>query len=156
PPISPAKAPPGTAVAPATAPTIPPSAATAPPIVLKPFAEGRTPEPNYRPAPLASGAVTPPLARRPAAHAAAGPGGVAGAGTRRRMVAREVGRPSKPTAAPAAAARGPSAEQVKALYADTPFEEVPLDNMRRTIAARLTQAAQTIPHFYLTMDLSLD
>ena len=50
----------------------------------------------------------------------------------------------------ARAARGAdaSAEQVKALYRDVPYEEVPLDGMRATIAARLTQAA-TIPHFYL-------
>jgi len=51
-----------------------------------------------------------------------------------------------------AAARGASAEQVKSLYRDVPYEEVPLDGMRATIAARLTQAA-TIPHFYLAMDV---
>jgi pyruvate dehydrogenase E2 component (dihydrolipoamide acetyltransferase) len=54
-----------------------------------------------------------------------------------------------------AAPIGASAEQVKALYRDTPFEEVPLDGMRRTIAARLMQAKQTIPHFYLTADLDI-
>ena len=36
------------------------------------------------------------------------------------------------------------------------YEEVPLDGMRRTIAARLTQAIQTIPHFYLTADVEID
>jgi pyruvate dehydrogenase E2 component (dihydrolipoamide acetyltransferase) len=44
---------------------------------------------------------------------------------------------------------------VKALYRDVPFEEVSLDGMRRTIAARLTQAKQTIPHFYLTADTEI-
>jgi pyruvate dehydrogenase E2 component (dihydrolipoamide acetyltransferase) len=44
---------------------------------------------------------------------------------------------------------------VKALYRDTPFEEVPLDGMRKTIAARLMQAKQTIPHFYLTADVNI-
>src|SRR5207245_3988907 len=57
--------------------------------------------------------------------------------------------------AAAAAGAGPIAEQVKALYRDTPFEEVPLDGMRRTIAARLVQAKQTIPHFYLTADVEI-
>jgi len=42
-----------------------------------------------------------------------------------------------------------------ALYRDTPFEEVPLDGMRRTIATRLVQAKQIIPHFYLTADLDI-
>jgi pyruvate dehydrogenase E2 component (dihydrolipoamide acetyltransferase) len=49
-----------------------------------------------------------------------------------------------------------SADQVKAVYADTPYEEMPLDNMRRTIARRLTDAKQTVPHFYLTLDVALD
>ncbi len=52
-------------------------------------------------------------------------------------------------------AAGPSAEQIKALYRDVPFEEVPLDGMRKTIATRLVQAKQTIPHFYLTADVEI-
>jgi pyruvate dehydrogenase E2 component (dihydrolipoamide acetyltransferase) len=62
-------------------------------------------------------------------------------------------KPAAPVGA--LAARAPSPDQIMALYRDTPFEEVPLDNMRRTIAARLTQAA-AIPHFYLSMDLTVD
>src|SRR5262249_17752188 len=59
-------------------------------------------------------------------------------------------------AAPApTAATGVSADQVKALYRDVPREEVPLDGMRKTIAARLVQATQTIPHFYLTADVEI-
>ena len=42
-----------------------------------------------------------------------------------------------------------------ALYRDVPFEEVPLDGMRKTIATRLVQAKQTIPHFYLTADVEI-
>jgi pyruvate dehydrogenase E2 component (dihydrolipoamide acetyltransferase) len=45
---------------------------------------------------------------------------------------------------------------VKKLYADREFEEVKLDGMRRTIATRLVQAKQTIPHFYLRRDIRLD
>ena len=49
-----------------------------------------------------------------------------------------------------------SSAQVKALYAGVPFEEAPLDGMRRTIARRLTEAKQSIPHFYLRADVSMD
>jgi pyruvate dehydrogenase E2 component (dihydrolipoamide acetyltransferase) len=42
------------------------------------------------------------------------------------------------------------------MYADREFEEIKLDGMRRTIAARLTEAKQTIPHFYLRRDIKLD
>jgi pyruvate dehydrogenase E2 component (dihydrolipoamide acetyltransferase) len=75
---------------------------------------------------------------------------VTGSGPHGRIVASDVER-----AAPAAPAlaTGASAAQVKALYTDTPYEEVPLDSMRRTIAKRLIEAKQTIPHFYLTADM---
>jgi pyruvate dehydrogenase E2 component (dihydrolipoamide acetyltransferase) len=66
-------------------------------------------------------------------------------------------------AAPAAAAKpaaaapaGPDAEAVKKIYADRAFEEVKLDGMRKTIAARLSEAKSTIPHFYLRRDIELD
>ncbi|MGB8892907.1 MAG: 2-oxo acid dehydrogenase subunit E2, partial [Pseudolabrys sp.] len=58
-----------------------------------------------------------------------------------------------PGAAPAAMASDASAAQVKALYEGVAYQEVPLDSMRRTIATRLVEAKQTIPHFYLTADL---
>jgi pyruvate dehydrogenase E2 component (dihydrolipoamide acetyltransferase) len=48
---------------------------------------------------------------------------------------------------------GVSAAQVKALYEGIAYEEVPLDSMRRTIATRLVDAKQSIPHFYLTADI---
>ena len=51
---------------------------------------------------------------------------------------------------------GPATETVLKMYADRAYEEVPLDGMRRTIAARLTEAKQTIPHFYLRRDVRLD
>jgi pyruvate dehydrogenase E2 component (dihydrolipoamide acetyltransferase) len=42
------------------------------------------------------------------------------------------------------------------MYADRAFTEVTLDGMRKTLAARLTEAKQTIPHFYLRRDIELD
>jgi pyruvate dehydrogenase E2 component (dihydrolipoamide acetyltransferase) len=82
---------------------------------------------------------------------------VTGSGPHGRIVARDVEQArSKAPATPAAIASGPSAAEVKAIYADAPYEEVPLDNMRRTIAARLQLAKQTIPHFYLTADVEIE
>ena len=51
---------------------------------------------------------------------------------------------------------GMGADQVRKMYEGREVEEVPLDGMRRTIAARLTEAKQTIPHFYLRRDIRLD
>ena len=143
------------AAAPAKAP--PPRAAVAlvaamqaAPTPLDPFREVRTPERNFGPAKLPGGAFTTPLARRLASERGIDLSRVTGSGPHGRIVASDVER-----AAPAAPAlaTGASAAQVKALYTDTPYEEVPLDSMRRTIAKRLIEAKQTIPHFYLTADM---
>src|SRR5512143_3200939 len=123
-----------------------------PAIPMDPFREVRTPERNYGPAKLASGAVVTPLARRLAGERGIDLSRVTGSGPHGRIVARDVER-TAPGAAPAVMASGASAAQVKALYEGIAYEEVPLDSMRRTIAARLVEAKQTIPHFYLTADL---
>src|SRR6476660_5853500 len=131
-----------------------PAAASAP-IKLDPFFEVRTPERNYGPARLAGGARVTPLARRLAAQGGIDLAGISPSGPNGRIRARDVetALASGKRAAPAVA--GPSADQIKALYRDVPFEEVPLDGMRRTIATRLVQATQTIPHFYLTADVEI-
>jgi pyruvate dehydrogenase E2 component (dihydrolipoamide acetyltransferase) len=118
---------------------------------MDPFREVRTPERNYGPAKLASGAVVTPLARRLAGERGIDLSRVAGSGPHGRIVARDVERAAS-GAAPAAMASGASAAQVKALYEGIAYQEVPLDSMRRTIATRLVEAKQTIPHFYLTAD----
>jgi pyruvate dehydrogenase E2 component (dihydrolipoamide acetyltransferase) len=61
-----------------------------------------------------------------------------------------------PTSAPAPMPTGPAAETVLKMYQGREFTEMPLDGMRRTIAARLTEAKQTIPHFYLRREVRLD
>ena len=48
-----------------------------------------------------------------------------------------------------------SDQQIRALYEEGSYEVVPHDGMRRTIAQRLTQSTQTIPHFYLTIDCNI-
>jgi len=116
----------------------------------------RTPARNYGPAKLAGGAVVTPLARRLAGEAGIDLGRLTGSGPHGRIVARDIESARAHGAARSTApAAGPTADQVMALYRDSPFEEVPLDGMRRTIATRLVQAKQTIPHFYLTADLDI-
>ncbi|HEX3338013.1 MAG TPA: dihydrolipoamide acetyltransferase family protein [Pseudolabrys sp.] len=123
---------------------------------MDPFREVRTPERNYGPAKLASGTVVTPLARRLAGERGIDLSRISGSGPHGRIVARDVEQVAPGAtvgAAPAAMASGASAAQVKALYEGIAYEEMPLDSMRRTIATRLVEAKQTIPHFYLTADL---
>jgi pyruvate dehydrogenase E2 component (dihydrolipoamide acetyltransferase) len=83
---------------------------------------------------------------------------MAGSGPHGRIVASDVqgaialGGLAAPAATPFT---GLIADQIKSLYHDRPFEEVALDGMRATIAKRLVQAKQTIPHFYLTADVEI-
>ncbi len=123
---------------------------------LDPWHEVKTPERNFGPAKLASGAMSTPLARRLAGEGGIDPSSVSGSGPHGRVIARDVEAALGGGARMSAAPSGSSAAQVKALYADVPYDEVPLDNMRRTIAKRLIEAKQTIPHFYLTADLDVD
>lgn len=109
-----------------------------------------------------------PLARRIAADKGLDLGSLKGSGPRGRIVKADVEAasaapktPARADEAPAAthatpATPQPSTSQIAALYKGRDYEEVPLDGMRKTIAARLTQAKQSIPHFYLRRDIQLD
>ena len=112
-----------------------------------------------------------PLARRIAADKGLDLSQISGSGPRGRIVKADVEAASaQPTAAaevspsgaaekaaaPAQVATGPGTDAVLKMYADRAFIEVPLDGMRKTIAARLTEAKQTIPHFYLRRVIHLD
>ncbi len=130
------------------------------PIKLDPFFEVRTPSHNYGAARLPNGTTMTPLARRLAAEGGIDVGSISPSGAHGRIFARDVetalakgGR--APFAAPALYT-GASADQVKALYQGVTFTEVPLDGMRATIARRLVEAKQTIPHFYLVADAEID
>jgi len=125
------------------------------PIKLDPFFEVRTPEHNFGPARLPGGATVTPLARRLAGEAGIELSRIRGSGPHGRIVARDVEDAPRPSRGAGSPAAGPGADEIKALYAPDSFEEVPLDGMRRTIAARLTQAA-TVPHFYLMADVAID
>ena len=90
-----------------------------------------------------------PLARRLARQAGLALDGVKGSGPRGRIVAADVRGASD--AKPAAAAAPPPAPSAAAS-----IESIPLDGMRRTIAARLTESKQTVPHFYLSVTCTID
>ena len=115
-----------------------------------------------------------PLARRIAADKGLDLSQIKGSGPKGRIVKADVetaaAQPAEaqpaaatpaeaaPAAAPAAAKapEGMSSSAVEKMYEGRDYEAVPLDGMRKTIAARLTEAKQTIPHFYLRRDIQLD
>ena len=108
-----------------------------------------------------------PLARRIAARKGLDLTRITGSGPHGRIVKADVGT-AQPSAAPSEATEPPaepvmaaahtdrSADAVAALYEGREYEVVTLDGMRRTIAARLTEAKQTVPHFYLRREIRLD
>ena len=114
-----------------------------------------------------------PLARRLASQNGLDLKAIAGSGPHGRIVQRDIEAALKsgtrkaapaaaaapaeaPKAAAAAAPAGPSKEQVLKLFAEGSYELVPHDGMRKTIAKRLTESKQTIPHFYVSLDCELD
>ncbi|UWR21031.1 pyruvate dehydrogenase complex dihydrolipoamide acetyltransferase [Sulfitobacter sp. S190] len=108
-----------------------------------------------------------PLARRIAADKGLDLADIKGSGPRGRIVKADVEGLSKSDApkadkasaqqpAAAAAPSGPSGDAIAKMYEGRDYEEIKLDGMRKTIAARLTEAKQTVPHFYLRRDIQLD
>ena len=142
--------------APAAAPSIPATEpATTEPATTSP------PAAPAAPAPEGKRIFASPLARRLAAQKGIDLAGLKGSGPRGRIVKADVeaaaAAPKTHTAAPAPAApQGPGPDQIAALYQGREYKEIPLDGMRRIIAERLTEAKQTIPHFYLRRDIRID
>ncbi len=124
---------------------------------LDPFFEVRTPLRNFGPAKTSGGTFVTPLARRLAGENGIDLSRISGSGPRGRIVAADIeSAMAKGGSRAATASIGMSAVQVKALYQGVDFEEMPLDSMRATIARRLVEAKQTIPHFYLVADVTMD
>lgn len=63
---------------------------------------------------------------------------------------------SAPAAAASAAAPTPTPTPVSDVAGGAPYTEDKLSNVRKVIARRLTESKQTVPHFYLTVDIRLD
>jgi len=124
---------------------------------MSPWREVRTPERNYGPARLPSGTVVTPLARRLAGERGVDLTRIRGSGPHGRIMARDVESAARLVRTPEPEyAHATDATRVKALFERIPYDEVPLDAMRRTIAARLVVAKQTIPHFYVTTDIEIE
>ena len=102
-----------------------------------------------------------PLARRLAKEAGLELTSIQGSGPHGRIIERDVKAalalaPATPPPQEPALALAVSDEAVKKLFAPGSFEEMPHDQMRKTIARRLAEAARTIPHFYLEADCNID
>lgn len=109
-----------------------------------------------------------PLARRIAEQNGLDISTIKGSGPRGRIVKADVeGKTESTTAAPQIAQAAPQTsvstgvsamadDQVMALYKEGEYELLPHDNMRKVIAMRLVESAQTIPSYFLSMDCELD
>ena len=101
-----------------------------------------------------------PLARRMAQVVGIDLAEVKGSGPRGKIVAADVGLPLRAEVlAPAPhafAAPAPVAARAETPPPSAPHRSVMLNGMRKTIARRLTEAKQTVPHFYLGMDIRMD
>ncbi|PZO89264.1 MAG: pyruvate dehydrogenase complex dihydrolipoamide acetyltransferase [Sphingomonas sanxanigenens] len=148
--------------APASVPA--PAAAPAAKEEPKPVASTPAPTPAPAAAPVASGdrVKASPLARRIADQKGVDIAALTGTGPGGRIVKADVegaapgAKPAIVAATAPAAAPAPAAAAPAAFETDIPHEAIKLSNMRKTIARRLTESKQQVPHYYLTIDVNLD
>ncbi len=110
------------------------------------------------PKPAGDRVIASPLAKRIAEQQGIDLSGIKGSGPNGRIVKADV-EGAAPGAAPAkteAAAPTPAKPAQQGGDLDAPYEAQKLNNVRKVIARRLTEAKQTIPHIYLTVDVRLD
>jgi len=138
-----------------------PKADAAPAPSPTPAAPAATPAPASAPAASGDRVKASPLARRVAAEKGVDIASVTGSGPNGRIVRADV-EGAKPGTAPAATAAAPAeaaaapAPAKPAAIPDIPHEATKLSNVRKTIARRLTESKQQVPHIYLTVDIRLD
>jgi pyruvate dehydrogenase E2 component (dihydrolipoamide acetyltransferase) len=159
----------------ATAPKAEAKPAEAPKEAEKPAAAAAAPaataSAGQAPAKDGNRVFSSPLARRIAKEAGVDISAVSGSGPHGRVVKSDVEKAvasggAKPAAAaapaaaalaaPAAAPKGMSEDAVLKLFEQGSYDLVPHDGMRKTIAKRLQESKQTIPHFYVSVDVELD
>jgi pyruvate dehydrogenase E2 component (dihydrolipoamide acetyltransferase) len=123
------------------------------------------PAPAASPAPAAAApagerVIASPLAKRIAEARGISLALVTGSGPNGRIVKADVESftPGAVAAAPAPApaASAPAPASAPEIEGGAPFAEEKLSNVRKVIARRLTESKQTVPHFYLTIDIRLD
>ena len=155
-----------------------PTPAPAPAAKAEEAPKAEVPAPAPAPTPAkANGAAPPsgdrikasPLAKRLAVEKGLDLASVSGSGPNGRIVKADL-EGAKPGAAPAAKAEAPAAAPAQSTASaaapaehkpvwwdeSIPHEEEKLSNIRKTIARRLTESKQTVPHIYLTVDIRLD
>ena len=136
------------------------------PVEAKPAQAAPTAAPAAAPAPVAAPAIpakqgdrviASPLAKRIAEQKGVDLKAVKGSGPNGRIVKADV-EATQPGAAPLAASVAAPAQAAPTAVSNfgIPYEAEKLNNVRKTIARRLTEAKQTIPHIYLTVDVRLD
>jgi len=123
--------------------------------------------PAPAPAPVAASASTggeggrvkaSPLARSMAAHQNIDLSSVAGSGPGGRIIKRDIESWAgpRPSAAPARVSAAPSPRPAPPGPSITPGQELPLSNMRKTIAKRLSESMFGSPHYYVTVEIDMD
>jgi pyruvate dehydrogenase E2 component (dihydrolipoamide acetyltransferase) len=139
------------APAPKPAATAPAKAAPAP-VVAAPAPQ---PAPAAKPA-TSDRVIASPLAKRIAEQKGIDLSGMQGSGPNGRIVKADLEATAPQAQATTAPAPLVTAAPIQLGDIQTPHEVVKLSNMRKTIARRLSEAKQTIPHIYLTVDVQLD
>ncbi|MEM7664477.1 MAG: 2-oxo acid dehydrogenase subunit E2 [Pseudomonadota bacterium] len=130
-------------------------------------ASGQEPAPAASSAPAPSAAssgdriIASPLAKRIAEQKGVDLAAVTGSGPNGRIVKADVEgfEPSLAAPAPSTSTPAPAPAPTPSMAVEdggAPFEEIKLNNVRKVIARRLTEAKQTVPHIYLTVDVRLD
>jgi pyruvate dehydrogenase E2 component (dihydrolipoamide acetyltransferase) len=145
-----------TVEAPAAAPVA--ECEAAPPPSVPALAEPPAPPPAPAASPLSIADTwkASPLAARIAASLGIDLGRITGTGSGGRIMKRDLGL-AEPAAAPLAVLAAPSPSQPeRPAQPDIPHEVVRLSSMRKTIAQRLSQSKQQVPHIYLGVDIRLD
>ncbi|MFN3795311.1 MAG: pyruvate dehydrogenase complex dihydrolipoamide acetyltransferase [Chitinophagaceae bacterium] len=133
------------------APSAAPASATAP-------AAAPAPAPAAAPVVVNDGRIfASPLAKKLAAEKGIDLRYVKGTGDHGRIVRSDIEQYTPAAAAPAtASAPAVSAASVATAVGQVSFEDVPVSQMRKTIARRLSESLFTAPHFYLTMTIDMD
>ena len=137
-----------------------PKAAAVKPVQVKPVAAA-TPAPAPVTSPVMAAkqgdrVIASPLAKRIAEQKGLDLKAVKGSGPNGRIVKADVEAAQSGAAPAAAPSAAPQTGQAAVPDFGIPYEAEKLNNVRKTIARRLTEAKQTIPHFYLTVDVRLD
>ena len=154
------------------------AAGAAPAVAASAVAAALPPPPTVAPSAVAAPVAAPsasagdrikasPLARRLAEARGIDLASLAGSGPNGRVIKADVDQavtgaapvalaPAAPAPASAATAAAPAPTPKPAAIPDIPHEATKLSNVRKTIARRLTESKQTVPHIYLTVDVRLD